>query len=240
MNPIAFYRIAGFDMQMNCVSPFMLKRLEPYRLDPAPVQDCIDLCYTPEDRAASEETDGWFEYNWTMQHVVRHLVERQALCFHSSAISVDGQAILFSADSGTGKSTHARLWKQYKGADHIIVQLNDDKPIIRLMGKQAVAWGTPWSGKHNIDTNASAPVKTLIFLARGEENKIERVLPKNALSLVLPQVLGCKYNQQEVFDLLTLLDTFLTNTPIYLLHCNISEDAVNTVYDRLRKDGVLK
>ena len=240
MNPITLCRIAGFDMQMNCISPFMQKRLAPYRTDAPISDDCIDLCYTPEDRAASENSDEKFEYNWTMQHVVRHLVERQALCFHSSALSVDGQAILFSADSGTGKSTHARLWKQYKSAGHSIVALNDDKPIIRLTDGGSVAWGTPWSGKHNIDTNTSAPVKALVFLARGETNQIEKIPPEKAFALVFPQVLGCKSTQQEVFDLMTLLNTFIINTPVYLLHCTISEEAVDTVYDRLRKDGVLE
>lgn len=227
------YKIGDIVVQMNCKSSFLNRQCEPYRLG----KDClelpeIELSYTSEIREKYRDTmesDTMFEYNYTLSSYAEQIVGYDGFCFHASALSVDGEGILFSADSGTGKSTHAGLWEKYL-KEHEIVRLNDDKPVIRMFGERPVVYGSPWAGKHSIHTNASAPVKALVFLEQGADNEIERISSKQAFPLVFSQVLGGKSSQEQVMRLMELLDRFMRIVPIYKLKCNISEEAALTVY----------
>lgn len=234
MGRIRNYRIGGFSVNMNCQTPQVLKIMQDYVSD-VPLQADMDLCYTLEQRMQepwSQMTEEDFEYNYTMNRFARALVDQGAFCFHSSALSVDGEVLLFSADSGTGKSTHARLWREYM-TDHQVENLNDDKPVIRNREGKYVAYGTPWCGKHGIQKNTCAPVKAVVFLKRGKENEIHKISMQEALPSVLKQVLAEKANPLALMKVLDLLDPFLRKIPVYELKCNISEEAVRLVYDTI-------
>ena len=96
------------------------------------------------------------------------LVAYGALLMHGSALCMDGNAYIFTAKSGTGKSTHARLWREAFG-DRVWM-INDDKPMIRV--DEMRVYGTPWDGKHHLSRNASAPLKAIVKLERAEENRV--------------------------------------------------------------------
>lgn len=225
------YKIADFLVSMNCKSAYMLKVSESY-LEDTDREAEIDLCYGEEDRNAdwaAQMSNAEFEYNFTLQKLIQQIVKKGAFCFHASAISVDGEAILFSADSGTGKSTHARLWKQFI-TEHQIENFNDDKPIIRLKEGSYSAFGTPWCGKHGIHKNISAPIKAIVFLKQAEQNRIERIPMQQAFALTFPQIIAKKADKEHLTKILDMLDIFLRNVPVYQLHCNISDEAVRLVY----------
>lgn len=233
------YKIGDIVVRMNCRSPFLNRQCEPYRLekDLAELPE-IDLSYTSEIREKyrnAMESDTMFEYNYTLSSYAEQIVEYNGFCFHASALAADGEGILFSADSGTGKSTHADLWEKYL-KEHEIIRLNDDKPVIRMFGERPVVYGSPWAGKHSIHTNASAPVKALVFLEQGADNKIERISSKEAFPLVFSQVLGGKSSQQQVMRLMELLDRFMKIVPAYKLKCNISEEAALAAYRYIWED----
>ena len=80
------------------------------------------------------------------RRIAEQMPFRDTFLFHGSAVAVDGAAYLFTARSGTGKSTHTRLWREMLGDRAVMV--NDDKPLIRLTEDGAVVYGTPWNGKH--------------------------------------------------------------------------------------------
>lgn len=226
------YQIAGYHVEMNCTSSFMERLCRPYLCSGSKPAE-MNLCYSDEEMERYPKygkTIAEFEYNYTLFRFASHLIERDAFCFHASALSVDGEGILFSADSGIGKSTHARLWKEFL-KEHEIINLNDDKPVIRLMDGRPWACGTPWSGKHSIHANIRVPVKALVFLERGSENQIERLQPGRIFPLLFPQVIGGKSNVQQAAELLELLDQFAREISIYKLRCNVSEEAVRLVYD---------
>ncbi len=103
----------------------------------------------------------------------RAIIPFGAMLIHSSAIIVKGKAYLFSANSGVGKSTHTRLWKQLYGDE--VIYINDDKPVVRIERGTAVAYGTPFDGGSGIANNISAPLGGIIFLERGEENSITQI-----------------------------------------------------------------
>lgn len=234
MQNILKYQIADFNIAMNCRSVYMRKLCGAYLGSYDSCAD-IDLCYSSEERELYQRPDmhlSEFEYAYTFSRFIRELVKRDAFCFHASALSVDGEGILFSADSGMGKSTHARLWKRFMEG-HEVVHLNDDKPVIRFLDGKAWVCGTPWSGKHSLHANRKALVRALVFLEQAQENQIVRVPQEHAFPLVFRQVLGGKADQEQVAELMGLLDRFIRGVPVYRLQCNISREAVELVYQTL-------
>ncbi len=163
-------------------------------------------------------------------------VFHRVLLFHCSAIAVDGVAYLFAAPSGTGKSTHTALWRRVFGERAVMI--NDDKPLLLLEQDGARVFGTPWDGKHRLSNNISAPIGGICFLARGEQNEIERVSPNEAL----PRLLGQTFRPEGAEGTARMLQLAIELTarvPMWSLRCNISEQAVHTAYGAMnvmRKD----
>lgn len=230
------YIIADFPVKMNCRTEAMQKLTAPYRTQTAQTP-MLDLSI-PRDQWArlqqQETSPAMLEYNRTFYQFACQIIEQKAFCFHAAALSVDGAGILFSADSGTGKSTHARLWQECMHG-HTILNLNDDKPIIRLLDGTAWAYGSPWSGKHSIHHNSRAPVKALVFLERGKTNQIQRLAPDQIFSRLFPQVLWGQRTPERLSLLLDLLDQFVRSIAVYRLQCNVSEEAVRLVYETVWK-----
>ncbi len=163
----------------------------------------------------------------------RKLTNFNGLMLHSSAIVMDGKGYMFSAHSGTGKSTHTALWCKVFG-DRVQI-INDDKPIIRKIGEEYRVFGTPWSGKTDLNINTSAPLKGIVFLARGEKNTINPIDRKkeNVATLFVEQTVKPK-TADRTLKMLGVADDILKTVPVYRLYCNISEDAVHTAYNILK------
>ena len=155
---------------------------------------------------------------------------RNAAVLHSAAVAYRGHAVLFSAPSETGKSTHTGLWKKLYPED--VILFNDDTPVIRKQGENLYAFGTPWSGKTEINENICAPLHSIVFLKQAKENSIRR------LSTVEAAVQLVNETRKPVFESLMgmhmqLINQIIVNTPIYELSCNISEKAVDLVKETL-------
>lgn len=147
---------------------------------------------------------------------------------HSAAASYKGQAMLFSAPSETGKSTHTSLWKKYYGDD--VVLFNDDTPVILEKDNKFFACGTPWSGKTEINENKYFPLKAIVFLKQGAENEIRKLSTIEAVVKLLNET------KKPVFESLMdkhmeIISNIIKKTPIYELTCNISKEAVDLVKD---------
>lgn len=171
------------------------------------------------------------EYIWTGSAFYSKLLDFNGFLLHASAVAMDNRAYLFSAKSGTGKSTHTSLWQEVYGAERAII-INDDKPAIRLLKDDFYVYGTPWSGKTNKNINTKVPLGAIIFIERSEENWIKKIDTKQALNLILNQTI--RPQQVEKIDkLLILLDKLLKVIPIYKLGCNISEEAVRLVKETI-------
>ena len=154
----------------------------------------------------------------------------QRFLMHGASISYRGKAYLFTAPSGTGKSTHIRLWKRYLGDEVKIV--NGDKPFISLEKDTPIIYGTPWAGKERWHRNCSEPLSGICFVQRGTTNSIRRITPEECLSLVFHQV----YIPNDSLTAgltLELLDALLQTVPLYLLQCDMSEDAVRCSFEAL-------
>ena len=118
-------------------------------------------------------SDGYLETLAVYRKISEKMPDYDTILFHGSCIAVDGVGYLFTASSGTGKSTHAKLWRELLGDRAVMV--NDDKPLIRLTDDGAIVYGTPWDGKHRLSANISVPLKALCVLMRFEKNIINTI-----------------------------------------------------------------
>lgn len=167
------------------------------------------------------------EYIFSGESFYRQLLDFDGIMLHSSCVVVDDRAYLFSADSGTGKSTHTGLWLKKFGERAFI--LNDDKPALRLENGEWYAYGTPWSGKNDISVNARVKVAGIAMLERGAENRIERFGGKEAIFEIYKQVNRPKGTEYRL-KILKLLDRLLTDVPLWKLTCNMDLSAVDVSY----------
>ena len=170
------------------------------------------------------------EYLYSGTFFYEQLSLFNGLMLHSSCVEYKGKAYLFSAPSGTGKSTHTHLWLKYLPDCRII---NDDKPAIRVIDGVPQAFGTPWSGKTDENINEGVPIGGICFLGRGE-NEIKQIPGIAALKLFMDQTVRPR-DKNLMNKMLETLNIILTNVPIYQMTCDMSEDAVRTAVDGMVK-----
>ncbi len=151
------------------------------------------------------------------------------LVVHASTIMYNGKAVTFTAPSGTGKSTHTQLWKKYYPDTEII---NDDTPALRLIGDEFCAYGTPWSGKTDINKNIYAPLCAMVFIERADECSINEITPIEAFTRMMRELPISPFKGQSDL-MMSLMNKLFSKVPAYLLKCNISKDAVEVVKNKL-------
>ena len=184
-----------------------------------------------QDGVEDDYTDAYLETLALYRKIAAALIEFDVILFHGSAISLDGGCYLFTAKSGTGKSTHTRLWREVFGERAIMV--NDDKPLIAITDDRATVYGTPWSGKHRIGNNISAPLKAICILERAGENTIAELTQRAAF----PQIFAQTYRTPDPHFMqktMQLLDKLLSITPTYRLGCNMEKDAPIVSYNGMK------
>ena len=165
----------------------------PVDFDVAVTRSDIDF---ERDKSAAEDrkecipvrhfTDEYLETLAVYRKIAEQLLSYDTILFHGSVIAVDGEGYLFTAKSGTGKSTHARLWRENFGDRAVMV--NDDKPLLRITKDGVIAYGTPWDGKHRLSANTSVPLKGICILERATENQIIRLDTKEQLRSAYPMI----------------------------------------------------
>ena len=150
--------------------------------------------------------------------------------FHGAAICYGGKGYIFTAPSGTGKSTHIRLWRRYLGKSVDII--NGDKPIITVKDGEATVHGTPWAGKELWQKNQSFPLGGICLLRRGENCSAGDADIGKSLSFLLGQIYMPRESDGTVLTV-DLLDTLLKTVPLKYLYCDISTDAVRKSFEAL-------
>lgn len=187
---------------------------------------------TMKGLASGTYSDEFLETLVVYRKIAERLIERDTLLVHGSCISVDGEAYLFTAKSGTGKSTHTRLWQKQFGSRAVMI--NDDKPLLKLNEQGVTVYGTPWDGKHRLSTNIACPLKAICILTRSEENRIQRIDKKAALPMILQQ----SYRPADPAALrksLVLMDRLSSSVALYKLGCNMEPEAVQVAYAGMNK-----
>lgn len=181
-----------------------------------------------------ERSDGALELIAIQRKLTEALFERDTLLFHGSVIAVDGAAYLFTAKSGTGKSTHTRLWREMHGDRAIMV--NDDKPFITVGDGGVTVHGSPWNGKHRLGENISLPLRAVCILERGETNLIKQIPASKAVTMLIQQSSRPK-NPDLMPKYMELLDGLARGVRFYKLSCNMDPEAARVSYEEMaRKD----
>lgn len=158
-----------------------------------------------------------------LRKIAEAMPHRNRFLMHGTVVAWKEQGFLFTAPSGTGKSTHASLWKKYLGEDVRII--NGDKPILKVAENGILAYGTPWAGKECWEENTCVKLKGICFLYRGQINQIQKVTAGEALPLLMRQIYH-PMDAETAGKTLELLDRVMREVPLYVLQCDVSEEAV--------------
>lgn len=231
------YNIAGLKVGFDPQYDLLSKRSEKYRCDG---KADFNIGYT--DNLMEHQLDLYkgvseaeIEYLWMGTAFNVKLLEYNGMFLHSSTVVVDDKAYSFSAPCGTGKSTHTSLWLKLFGEKAFI--LNDDKAAYRLIDGKYYAYGTPFSGKHDINVDTSAELKGICFIEQAVENSIERMDIDSAVPLLISQTLRPS-NVKRTLMLCDFIDELIRNVPVYKLRCNMNIDAAQLAFDTMSKQVI--
>lgn len=226
------YNIAGLNAEYNCIFPLLKSRSEKYLAPDGTKADfsiAVDEAYFKRQREKYPDvSDENHEYMGMGTAFYKKMLAFDGVMLHASAVAVDGYAYLFSAPSGTGKSTHTAFWQELLGKDRAVI-INDDKPAIRKVDGEYYAFGTPFSGKHDISVNRGYPVKGICFIRRGELNRIRHIDISAAIAPFFYQTI--RPSEEENMELLCAnVDGILKNISFYELECLPNVDAARLSY----------
>ena len=190
-----------------------------------------------EGRSPQQHSDAYLETIALQRKVVEEFFAYDTLLFHGSVVAVDGQAYLFTAKSGTGKSTHTRLWREMLGDRAMMV--NDDKPFLEIKPEGVTAWGSPWMGKHRLGANIGVPLKAICILERGEENRISPIRAQEALPMLMQQSQRPQ-RPQNFPKYLELIDMLAGKVAFYRMACNMDSQAAEMAYRAMSGEQTVK
>ena len=199
--------------------------------------ELVDIAFERERSLKAVERDGSVSMEFSDAYletlsVYRKIAEQipmfNTVLFHGSVIAVDGLGYLFTAKSGTGKSTHTRLWREYFGKRAVMV--NDDKPLLKITEQRVVAYGTPWNGKHRLSANLSVPLKAICVLTRDQNNHIEEIEAEEVYWMLLQQTYR-PADKESMVQTLKLLDEMKKKTRFYRLGCNMNPESAKVSFE---------
>ena len=162
----------------------------------------------------------------------RRMLKYNNFILHSSYMVVDNKAILFSAPSGTGKSTQANLWEKYRHASVI----NGDRSLLTFEDNKLYACGWRICGSSEICFNEKYEVSCIVLLSQAKENNIEKVDYKTSVKRILGEITINYHNALFVNSALDFIDKIISKVPIYHLACDISENAVKCLENQIMED----
>ena len=201
------------------------------RADLVQEQRLLDIEADEEGLKRRKFSDMFLERSVIQRRVAVTLIGKDTLMLHGSTVAVDGQAYLFTAPCGTGKSTHTRLWREVFGDRAVMV--NDDKPFLRITSDGVLACGSPWTGKHGLGSNVSFPMKGICILSRGSENRIRLLAPEDAADFLRSQCFVPE-DPEQAGRALELLDRLIRMVSLWQMECTKQPEAAITAYQAMK------
>ena len=201
------------------------------RADLVQEQRLLDIEADEEGLKRRKFSDMFLERSVIQRRVAEALIGKDTLMLHGSTVAVDGQAYLFTAPCGTGKSTHTRLWREVFG-DRAVMG-NDDKPFLRITSDGVLACGSPWTGKHGLGSNVSFPMKGICILSRGSENRIRILAPEDAADFLRSQCFVPE-DSEQAGRALELLDRLIRMVSLWQMECTKQPEAAITAYQAMK------
>ena len=236
-------RVAGvcslFDSSRDYCRAYLTEKTPDYTVTVTPE----DLAFEQRELDAEADREGLRRRVFTGPFLDRAAIQRKVaeallgngvLLFHGSTVAVDGLAYCFTADCGTGKSTHTRLWRQVFGDRAVMV--NDDKPFLKITGSSVLACGAPWSGKHGLDSNITVPLQGICILRRGSENAIRPLSPREARAMLEKQSVA-PADPGKLAGFTALVDKLAETIPLWEMFCTKDPEAALVSHRAMREGG---
>ena len=173
-------------------------------------------------------SDSYLETLAVYRKIAAKMLAFDTMLMHGAVVAVKDKAWLFTAPSGTGKTTHIRLWLDNIPGSFVV---NGDKPLIRV-GEEIIAYGTPWAGKEGMHQNIGIRLCGIVFLERGETNCIDKI----PFSAALPEMVQQSFRPEDKKSLeqtLRLIGVLGKRVPLYRLRCNMLSEAALIAYNTL-------
>lgn len=174
------------------------------------------------------------EFSCIYRQIAEVLPYHSRAVMHGAVISYKEKAYMFIAKSGTGKTTHINLWREFFGGVKVI---NGDKPVIAADGKNIIAYGTPWAGKEGLQENTSAPLCGICLLKQGKENCIRKLDSNAAFKAIIRQVF-LPESAESLNLTMNLIDDIIRYVPFYELTCDISREAAECSFTALTGEKI--
>lgn len=171
------------------------------------------------------KTAGYLAFEYLGQMMPYVLLNHSILTFHGVLMEYKGCGIIISAPSGTGKTTHARLWRD---REHALI-INGDRAVCQNVNGIWTGFGLPWSGTSGEQVNRSVPLTALVVLERGEQNEAFQITGIEAFGAMFPHVQCPVWDARLTDKAMELTDDFLNNIPIIRLHCRPDMEAVDVL-----------
>lgn len=232
---IFYIKIAGLCVEMRARYPYSRAKCRDYICEGCERPDVVSEASFEEIEAERAVGGGNFppdycEFICLYRAIAERLPDFDRFVFHGAAISDRDSGIIFTAPSGTGKSTHISLWRQVFGDEVEVV--NGDKPIISLSGGTPMVFGTPWSGKEGWQSNISRRLDAICILFRGEENCISPASPEEYFDTLIRQIYLPRDGEARL-KTLELIGKLAELVGFYRLDCNTSPEAA-----RVAREGI--
>ncbi|MBQ7133559.1 MAG: hypothetical protein IJO20_03595 [Ruminococcus sp.] len=231
------YKIAELNIGVENHSDFTKEYMKDYLCDENELDFVVtvtqEMISCEKEIAVEEVPEQYYELTAVLRVICHTIVEKyNGFFLHCSCLEYEGEAVVFTAKSGTGKSTHARLWREYLGDK--VTMINDDKPIVRFIDGRFYIYGTPWNGKHSLSNNIKAPIKAIYYLHQAKENKVVRCDSISSITKLLSQTV-LPNSKESMNCLLSMLEQLLSTIPMFDLYCDISKNAVDAVLSSLKE-----
>lgn len=234
--------IAGFRFEVNALFESTAAYCRDYRTEEEPAffidvsrddlireQHLLNVEADGEGLKRRKFTDMFLERSVIQRKVAEFLLGRDILMLHGSTVAVDGQAYLFTASCGTGKSTHTRFWREVFGERAVMV--NDDKPFLRIGADAVMAYGSPWTGKHGLGGNVVFPLNGICILKRGPVNSIRKMTPDEARDMLLHE----SFQPEGGAGCVTgLVERMMELVPLWEMECTKDPRAAMIAYEAMK------
>ena len=236
--------LAGIPIGISAVYPSTMRFCRDYFTDEPPVfsieltRESIENERSYSLRQGGPSDDPFLcnsgphlEHLALYREIARRLIDYDAIVFHGSAVAVDGRVFLFTAPSGTGKTTHTRLWLDQIPGSYV---LNGDKPLLRFCSDRILVCGTPWRGRERLGCNEILPLHAVCLLERSKENTITEITISEAFEPLMRQTFQPENQLLKTLDLVGKFGM----THLYRLGCNMEHDAAWVSFHGMTKDTI--
>lgn len=233
-------RLAGIPVGVSCIYPSTKKFCADFLTDEEPsVSVCVREDAILAERVRVNESDPEPAFSYSDAYLETLALYRLAVdalrpygvvLFHGAGIRAGTKGILFTAPSGTGKTTHIRLWeKKFASDPGYFTVINGDKPLLRVEEPGIRMYGTPWMGKERMGANDSVLLDAIVSLRRGSENRIREIRPEDAIPVLFRQTYRPD-GREGLADTLALLNRISCSVRFYELDCNMEPKAADVAW----------